>query len=218
MKRKLDVYAERGIRGIFYCGVPSSFRDLFVFLQSRLLWEPEADVESLIDEFMPVYYGPAAPHMRAYFDYFHAEFQRRNIHQMCEGPNPGFVTPEFSAKGLEIIGRAEAAAAGNENVLSRIWAEKFCLLFADVNERNLSNGQIADSEGAFARRLAEFARIARVRGIRRIARRDSDAAVPSDWLRRISGLQIDADPWYQDQTIDRLIAEPEKTLREASEG
>jgi hypothetical protein len=218
MKQKLDVYAERGIRGIFYCGVPTSFRDLFVFVQSRLLWEPEADLESLIDEFMPVYYGPAAPHMRAYFDYFHAEFERRNIHQMCEGPNPGFVTPEFSQKGLDLIARAEAAAVGDDDVLSRVWAEKFCLLFADVNERNLGNGEIADSEGAFARRLAEFARIARVREVRRIARRDSDAAVPSDWLRQISGLQIDADPWYEDETIDRLIAEPEKTLREAREG
>lgn len=218
MKRKLDVYAERGIRGIFYCGVPSSFRDLFVFVQSRLLWEPEADVESLIDEFMPVYYGPAAPHMRAYFDFFHAEFERRNIHQMCEGPNPGFVTPEFSHEGLDLIARAEAAAAGDDDVLSRVWAEKFCLLFADVNERNLGNGAIADSEAAFARRLAEFARIARVREIRRIARRDSEAAVPSDWLRHISGLQVDADPWYEDETIDRLIAEPEKTLREAREG
>jgi hypothetical protein len=87
-----------------------------------------------------------------------------------------------------------------------------------VNERNLGNGEIADSEAAFARRLAEFARIARVRTIRRIARRDSDAAVPSDWLRHISGLRVSADPWYADETIDRLIAEPEKTVREAREG
>jgi len=28
----------------------------------------------------------------------------------------------------------------------------------------------------------------------------------------------DADPWYEDETIDRLIADPEKTVREAREG
>jgi len=214
MKRKLDFYAEHGIRGIYYCGVPTSFRDLFIFVQSRLLWDPKADVEKLIDEFMGAYYGPAAPYMRQYFDYFHGEIERRNIHQMCEGPNPGFVTAEFSQKGLALIAEAEAAAAGNGAILSRIWADKFCLLFADVNERNLGNGKIADSEDAFARRLAEFVRIARERAVRSIARRDSDAAVPSDWIYGIGRLRIDARPWYNDPVFDRLIADPEKTLRD----
>ena len=205
MKRKLDFYAADGIRGIYYCGVPTSFRDLFVFVQSRLLWEPKGDVEALIDEFMRAYYGPAAPSLREYFNYFHGEIERRSIHQMCEGSNPGFVTAEFLQTGLEMIRRAESAAAGNERILPRVWAEKFCLLFADVNERNLGNGKIADSEDAFARRLAEFVRIARKKGIRRLARSDSQAAVPADWVYRIAGLRLESDPWYSDPAFGRLV-------------
>ncbi len=215
MKRKLDFYAENGIRGIYYCGVPTSFRDLFIFVQSRLLWEPQADVEALIDEFMGVYYGPAAPHMREYFDYFHGEVERRSVHQMCEGPNPGFVTSEFSQQALALLAKAESAAAGDEAILSRVWSEKFCLLFADVNERNPGNGEIADSEEGFACRLAEFVRIARERGVRSIARRDSEAAVPSEWIHRIAGLRIGADPWYSDPVFDRLLSDPAGALREA---
>jgi hypothetical protein len=214
MKRKLDCYAENGIRGIYYCGVPTSFRDLFIFVQSRLLWEPKQDVEALIGEFMRAYYGPAAPHVREYFRYFHSEIERRNIHQMCEGPNPGFVTAEFSRKGLKLLAQAESAAAGDAAMLPRIWMEKFCLLFADVNERNLGNGKIADSQEAFARRLAELVRIAREQKIGSLARRDSAAAVPSDWIYRIAQLRISGDPWYRDPVFDRLIADPEKTLHE----
>ena len=215
MKSKLDFYAANGIRGIYYCGLPSTFHDLFVFVNSRLLWQPDADVEALIDEFMPAYYGPAAPAMREYFDYFHAQFAERNIHQMCEGPNPGVITPEVSRNGLALFAKAEAAAAGDETILRRIWSDKFCLLFADLNERNLENGLIADSEDEFAHRLAEFCRIARLmRRSRNIARYDSTAADVPDWLFRIARLHIEADPWHSDPLVDRLIAHPPATFRD----
>jgi len=207
MKRKLDFYAANGIRGIYYCGVPSNFRDLFVFVQSRLLWDPKADVEPLIDEFMKVYYGPAAPQIREYFDYFHAEIERRNIHQMCEGANPGVVTAEFSEKALGLFAEAEAAVANDELLLRRVLAEKFCVLFADLNERNPGNGKLADSKQAFARRLADFARIGRMLKIRTVGRRE--AGIVSDWLERIARLRPTSKPWYSDAVIKRLISDPQ---------
>ena len=89
MHSKLDFHAVNGIRGIFYCGVPSNFRDLFVYVQSKLLWDPDADVEALIDRFMAAYCGAAAPHMRGYFDYLEQQVRDRDFHMMCEGQNPG---------------------------------------------------------------------------------------------------------------------------------
>ncbi len=221
MKRKLDFYAQNGIRGIWYghgssdfppySSVPTNFRHLFVFVHSQLLWDPKADVEALIDEFMGVYYGAAAPQMREYFDFFHQEIEQRNIHQMCEGANPGVVTAKFSQKALGLFAEAEAAVADNHEVLNRVRAEKFCVLFADLNERNLVNGKIADSEDAFACRLADFARIGRTLKIRTIGRRE--AGIVSDWLWRIARLRPSSKPWYTDVLIERLISNPEKTLK-----
>ena len=212
MKRKMEFYAANGIRGLFYCGVPTNFRDLFVFVHSHLLWDPEADVESLIDEFMSVYYGAAAPRVRAYFDFLHGEVERRNIHQMCEGANPGIVTADFSRRALAMFAKAEAAVAKDRAALYRVRAEKLFVLFADVNERNLVNGKIADSEAAFARRLAEFARIARTTRLHTVGRRE--AGIVSDWLWRIARVRVETRTWYADPLIGRLIADPSRTLRE----
>jgi len=212
MKRKLDFYAAKGIRGIYYCGVPTNFRDLFIFVQSCLLWKPEADVEALIDEFMAAYYGKAAPHVRAYFNFMHRQVEERQVHQMCEGANPGLVTAAYATKALEMFRKAEAAAEGDRAALYRVRAEKFCVLFADLNERNPVNGKLAISKEAFARRLAEFVRIGRTMRIRSIGRRE--AGIVSDWLHRIARLRTHVAPWYADPLIERLIADPLKTLAE----
>ena len=52
MSEKMDYYLDNGVRGIFYCGVPKNFRDLFIFVQSAMHWTRNVDVEALIDEFM----------------------------------------------------------------------------------------------------------------------------------------------------------------------
>ena len=210
MKRKLDFYAAHGIRGLYYCGVPTNFRDLFIFVQSRLLWEPKADVEKLIDEFMPAYYGPAAPHVRAYFDYMHREVEERQVHQMCEGPNPGLVTAAYARKALDLLAKAEAAVADDRARRYRVRTETFCVLFADLNERNPMNDNLAESEAEFARRLAEFCRIGRSHRIYTVGRRES--GIVSDWFHRIARIRTRVNPWYADSLVRRLIADPAKTL------
>ncbi len=212
MKRKLDFYAANKIRGIFYCGVPTTFQDLFVYVQSRLLWDSKADVEALIDEFMAVYYGKAAPHMRDFFNFLHREVEDRRIHQMCEGPNPGLVTASFAAKAYDMFDRAEAVVAQERILLYRVRQEKFNLLFSDLNERNPGNGKLAVPADAFARRLAEFAVIARAMKVRAIGRRC--AGVASDWLCKVARIRTRVEPWYADPMIDRLIADPVKTMAE----
>lgn len=209
MKGKLDFYAQHGIRGIFYCGVPTNFRDLFVFVQSRLLWDPKADVERLVDEFLAAYYGQAAGPLREYFDFMHREVQERQVHQMCEGANPGLVTAEYAQKALDMFQRAERAVADDRVALYRVRAEKLFVLFADVNERNLGNGKATDRK-LFADRLAEFCRIARSSRLATIGRRD--AGVVSDWLERISGLRPELTPWFQDPLLDQLLDDPSATL------
>jgi len=214
MKRKLDFYAAHGIRGLYYCGVPTTFRDLFVFVQSRLLWEPTAPVEPLIDEFMAAYYGPAAPVMRRYFDVFHREVESRPVHQMCEGPNPGLITPALAEQALKLFAEAEAAVASNRPALYRVRQEKFIVLFADLNERNPPNGRLVVPPAEFARRLAEFVRIGRDLKVGNLLRRQKSA---SEWLYQTTRLRTQRQPWYADPLVSRLIADPVATLALAAE-
>lgn len=214
MTKKMDFYAAHGIRGIYYCGVPTNFRDLFVFVQSRLHWDLRADVEALIDEFMAAYYGKAAPPVREYFNLMHKEVDERRVHQMCEGANPGLVTPDYARKALDLFRKAEEAVRDDRAALYRVRVEKSFVLFADVNERNPVNGKLAESREEFARRLAEFMQIGRAMKLGVIGRKDD--GIVSDWLFKIARIRTQVNPWYADRLVDRFIAEPVKTLNEES--
>lgn len=215
MVEKLDFYQASGIRGIVYCGVPENFMNLFIFVQSKLHWDPEADVEALIDDFMTVYYGKAAPYIREYFDFKHRQIVERWICQMCEGENPGLVTPQFSEKALGLFRRAEEAVKYHLVVLHRVRVEKFNVLFADINERNLVNNKIADSKADFSRRLAEFIQIARTRKITHLGRGYRWHFEP--WFERATGIRLRATPWFTDPLVDKIITNPLKTLIEEKE-
>lgn len=208
MKSKLDFYAANGVRGLFYCGTPRNFQDLFIYVQSELLWHPNTPVEPLIREFMDVYYGPAAPAVRRYFDFMAKEFKERPIHQMCEGASPHTVTAAYADTALGMLGEAEAAVKNDRARLYRVRAEKLCVLFGDVNARNPVNNKLEISEDLFARRLAEFCGIVRSMRLGGMIRR----VEMDDWLYRIARLKATRRPWYSDPVIDRLIADPLPTL------
>ena len=212
MKEKVEYYLDNGIRGMYYCGVPKNFKDLFIFVQSAMHWDRNADVEALIDEFMAVYYGKAAPFIRAYFDAMHREVIDRQVHQMCEGRCPGIITAEFAERARALFAKAEEGVAEDRAALYRVHDEKFCVVFADLNERNPVNGKLAVSQDEFARRLAEFMTLGRILRRRTIGRRDD--GIVSDWLHRICRIRTHTKPWFADPLCRRMKQAPEKTLAE----
>ncbi|MEN6664673.1 MAG: DUF4838 domain-containing protein [Phycisphaerae bacterium] len=208
MKSKLDLYAANGVKGLFYCGTPQNFRDMFIYVNSELLWHPKAPVEPLMKEFVDAYYGAAAPQVRQYFDFMSKEMKERPIHQMCEAPSPHTVTAAYADTALAMLAEGEAKVQGDRARLYRVRGEKLCVLFGDLNARNPINGKLEISEEQFAQRLAEFCSIARAMRITAFIRR-----VPTeDWLYKISRLRVTRQPWYADPVIDRLIAKPAETF------
>ncbi len=67
MAEKLKWYHAKGIEGIWFCGAPTCFRELFQYVTRRLCWDVTLDPEALKREYVEAVYGPAAPHMLAYF-------------------------------------------------------------------------------------------------------------------------------------------------------
>ncbi|MCE5241292.1 DUF4838 domain-containing protein [bacterium] len=208
MKRKLDLYARNGVQGIFYCGTPQNFRNLFIYVQSELLWHPNTPVEPLIADFMQAYYGAAAPSVRQYFDFLSKEVDERPIHQQCEAASPHTVTAEYADKALAMLTQAEDVVRNDRACLYRVQAEKLCVLFGDLNARNPVNGKLAIGEAAFAQRLAEFAAIGRSQRLSQFIRR----VTGEEWLYKIARLRVTRSPWYADPVMERLIRDPAGTL------
>ena len=49
----------------------AEFSELRTYLIAKLLWNPDCDIDSVMNDFLYGYYGPAAAHIRAYIDTMH---------------------------------------------------------------------------------------------------------------------------------------------------
>ncbi len=212
MVSKMSLYSSFGVRGIIDCVVPTNFSDLFIFVQGKLLWDPKINVESLVDEFMSAYYGPAAPAIRNYFNFMHQEIDSRPVHQMCEGPNPELVTSEYADKALNMFKIAQATVANDSIRLRRVEAEKFCVLWSDINQRNTVNNKLSISLDEHIQRFREMVRIARDLKIIQVSN-NRDKASFKGWVRSVAPLWLQSEPWYDDPAVNILIAQPDNLFK-----
>jgi hypothetical protein len=80
-----------------------------LYLRSRLLWNPDEDVESLLDDFYPRFFGPAAAAMKAYWDAIFRAWQDTIVVEHEYFVAPAIYTPSLTAE-LELrLREAETA-------------------------------------------------------------------------------------------------------------
>ncbi len=204
MAAKIKFYHFNGIRGIFFCGGPRLFGELFNYVMGRLLWRSDLDVDALIDEFLPAYYGAAAPYMREYLNllYNRVDDHAAPFHTHCEEPNPGLVTPKFAAKAYELFEKARLAARDDDGILARVKREElYGVLWADLNENYsgplVKRGRIDKARLAKFRKLVETSTELRITNF---VRRDGG----KDWIVGNFGLPIATEVWYQDPLVRKL--------------
>lgn len=68
MQRDLQFYRDAGSLGVS-TESRGAFATIFtnLFFRGQLMWNPDADVDHLLEEFYPAFYGPAAPAMKDYW-------------------------------------------------------------------------------------------------------------------------------------------------------
>jgi hypothetical protein len=83
---------------------------LRAFVLARLLWDPEADVDELVNDFMHGYYGRAGQQIREYFDLLHARLTPETHIHLGLAPDDPVFSDEFIARAETIFDRAEIVA------------------------------------------------------------------------------------------------------------
>lgn len=214
---KYKRFAEKHYNMIQYCGmspiygsgqVPAAnnFCDLSIYVQGKVLRDPQTNIEKEIDFFMINYYGAAAPAMRRYFDLIHHEVTRRNWEQNTEKIVRGLVTPELAKAGYQCFSDAEKSVSGAE--LVRVKREKMYLLWHDLTDNCRGNGRISGRElPAYAEKLAEFCKTAQEQGA-------SYNTIPyKKWFWDTAMLRLGKQGrWFDDPAVKKLIAAPLDTL------
>ena len=78
-----------GVRGMFMQACSSShgneFEELRNYTLSRLIWDPTLDGQRLMDEWLDLYYGPAAPPIRQWWNRLHDRAEASGKHRRTMG-------------------------------------------------------------------------------------------------------------------------------------
>ena len=125
-----------------YQTVSCELRELRSWLLSKLMWNPDADVDALIRDFTDGYYGPAGRYVREYLDLEDRILRREGIHGNCYvHPLDSMFTEEFIREGRRIFAAAKDAVAGEQELYDRVETAEMPLCFLQMTKNPLQGFQ-----------------------------------------------------------------------------
>lgn len=118
--RDVRTYARLGVLGI---GTESRGAMATVFLnlffRGQLMWNPKADVPTMLAAFYPAFFGPAGPAMSAYWGRIFAAWDAAETTEHETPAAPTIYTPQLVAALHGDLDRAEAALAAGRGAVGR---------------------------------------------------------------------------------------------------
>jgi hypothetical protein len=96
-------------RGIFMqgCAENTELSDLRAYVMTSLIWDPSRDINSLIDEFLALYYQQAAPPIRKWIDLFHDQALASGKMSNINSPARGYgLDAPLGEKGMRLFKQA----------------------------------------------------------------------------------------------------------------
>ncbi|MGE5355889.1 MAG: DUF4838 domain-containing protein [Deltaproteobacteria bacterium] len=113
-----------------------NFSELKSYLLSKLLWNPNANVNSIINEFLFGFYGDAAPYLRLYFNKLHEESMKSGVRLDIYGSPVWFESNILSGDNLkkynEYFDMAEDAVKNHTIHYNRVRAARLPLMFSTI--------------------------------------------------------------------------------------
>ena len=163
MAENIRYYKRYGVKGVlqqgnFSYGGGAALDDLKAYLISHLLWNAEADVQTLIDEFCDGVYGKGAPYIKEYISVICNAVKGYRM-TLYDYPDAAYLSDELLERCDALFVKAEQAAE-NETIRKRIEREHLSVQYlqtvrlADDEERSRAVDRFADKVRAF--RLTEI--------------------------------------------------------------
>jgi len=122
------------------------FAELRAYLIAKLLWDPEREVDPIIDDFMHGYYGRAGQYVRAYFDLLHGRLTpETHIHLGLQHDDKLF-SDDF-VRQAEALFRQADAVADTEEIRQRVELALLPILYLKCKR----TPAIARQDGSYAR-------------------------------------------------------------------
>ena len=137
LQPNIQLFEDYDCRMMFQQGSGRSWSDmaeLKSYIVAKLLWDPGADVDAIVNDFLQGYYGAAAPYLRQYFDMLHEELPRSGSDLWIYGyPYDAvgtFLAPSLLQEYSRLFDLAESSVEGDSELLSRVRKARLPLQFA----------------------------------------------------------------------------------------
>lgn len=104
------------------------FAELRAYVISKLLWNAEADVDKVIDDFMYGYYGRSGQYVREYFDLLHSQITPKTHIHLGLRPDDKIFSDNFVREADKIFDKAEIVAE-NDKMKERVEMARLPLMY-----------------------------------------------------------------------------------------
>jgi hypothetical protein len=123
-------FKSNGAKGIFMQAAGNStgaeLSDLRNYVMAGLLWDPNRSGRKLLDEFLDLHYGKAAPPIRRFIDRYHDHCEARGIHPNCFGRAATYaIDAKITGEAMEAFAEA-LKLADSDAVKSRVEKASIC--------------------------------------------------------------------------------------------
>ena len=157
LEKNIKMYRDMGVKGVlqqgnFSYGAGASLDDLKIYVMSKLFWNPDTDVRTLIDEFTQGVYGEGGKYIKEYIDLISGAVSNSTM-TLYDFPDSEYITDELVAKSLKLFDMAEKAESGE--VKKRIQRERLAMEYVRIT-RISDNDIRAKETDSFALKVKEF--------------------------------------------------------------
>ena len=163
-------FTDHGVVGIFEEGNYSDggggeFNELRAYVLAKVLWNPNADAEAALNEFLDAYYGKAAPPIRAYIA-LAQETMRQNGHlTIYMPPTAKYLTPQLLDNAEKLFDEAEQLAE-SADVRQRVRIARLPIDYVRLSRAGAKNQPGDEAWATRAERFAAVVRDAKITDLR----------------------------------------------------
>lgn len=133
------------------------FAELRTYLVAKLMWNPEINLDSVLQHFLHGYYGAAAPHIYQYIKIMQGALLGSGdglwIYDTPVSLKNGTLKPSLMRRYQALFDSAEAAVADDERLLARVQRTRLPLQYAELD---IARSEVIDNLEDLQRKLALF--------------------------------------------------------------
>ena len=156
LQPNLQFLHKNGVKAMFEQGNRDSggeFCELRAYILSKLLWNPDQDVEAIIDDFVNGYYGPAGKYIREYINLVHDTMEKTGAKLGIFGcpwdQRDTYLTEELIAKYYSLFDQALDAVKDEPELIPRVMLVKGQI---DYSVLDIAKLELTGKRGALEKR------------------------------------------------------------------